>query len=218
MKSFLKLALISCICIAYTAFSSCEPETIIETEFITVNDTLIVSTTDTIVETEVITIYDTLIVSITDTIFIPDESDVTTFILVRHADIPSGGDTDPFLNQTGLERAEKLASILSELNLEAVYSTTFNRTTQTAIPTANNQGLNITTYGGFDHEEVIDEILENMDKSKILIVGHGNTTPNFINALTGSSTYPDLSEDAFDNLFIVNTKSKGDSEVIHLKY
>lgn len=197
MKFFLKLSLVVCIGISCVFLSSCEPETIIETEFITV--------------------YDTLIVSITDTIFIPDESNVTSFILVRHAEIPTGG-SDPSLTEAGLERAEKLASILSEMELDGVYSTDYNRTIQTATPTADNQGLTILSYGGFDHNEVIDDILESMSESKILIVGHSNTTPNFLNALIGTSSYPNLPEDAFDNLFIVNTKSKGDSEVIHLKY
>ena len=193
---------------AITSFlivSSCEPETIIETEYITVNDTLYVSTTDT------------LFVSTIDTLLIPDEAAITNFILVRHAEtFPIGN--NPALVQAGIDRAEKLANMLSELELDRVYSTVYNRTTQTATPTAENQGLDITNYGGFDQEEVIDDVLENATEGKILIVGHSNTTANFLNALTGTLDYPSLSGDAYDNIFIVNTKSKGDSEVIHLKY
>lgn len=186
-------------------FSSCEPETIIETEYITVNDTLVVVNTDTI------------IISTTDTIFIEEEASSTNFILVRHAETTGGG-SDPVLSAEGMERAEKLAGILSELDIDRVYSTNYNRTMDTAQPTADNQGLEITNYGGFDQQAVTNDILENVNGGKVLIVGHSNTTPNFLNVLTGTSDYPNLPENAYDNLFIVNVKSKGDSEVITLKY
>lgn len=186
-------------------FSSCEPETIIETEYITVNDTLVVVNTDTI------------IISTTDTIFIEEEASITNFILVRHAETTGGG-SDPVLSAEGMERAEKLAGILSELDIDRVYSTNYNRTMDTAQPTADNQGLEITNYGGFDQQAVTNDILENVNGGKVLIVGHSNTTPNFLNVLTGTSDYPNLPENAYDNLFIVNVKSKGDSEVITLKY
>ena len=203
MKLLFKFILFISVCLIGIFCSSCEQETIIETEFIT--DTLIVSTTDTV------------FISSTDTIFIPDEAKVTSFIMVRHAEKSSVG-SDPELTPEGIARAEKLADILSELDLDRVYSTDFNRTKQTAMPTADNQGLTITNYGGFDQHAVIDDILENVNEGKVLIVGHSNTTSNFLNVLTGTSNYPDLAEDAYDNIFIVNTKSKGDSEVIHLKY
>ena len=187
-------------------FSSCEPETIIETETVVVNDTLIVTNTDTV------------FIDQTDTLFISDETEFTTFILVKHAEIPMTIATDPILTQAGFERAEKLANMLSKLKLNRVYSTMFQRTKQTAMPTAGNQGLEITDYGGFDHESVIDDVLENVNEGIVLIVGHSNTTPNFLNSLTGTSDFEELGETSFDNLFIVHCRSKGDSELTHLKY
>ncbi len=35
------------------------------------------------------------------------------------------------------------------------------------MPTADEQGLAISTYGGFDHDELIDDILGSMNESKI---------------------------------------------------
>ena len=142
---------------------------------------------------------------------------ITNFILVRHAETTGGG-SEPVLSAEGMERAERLAGILSELDIDRVYSTNYNRTMDTAQPTADNKGLEITNYGGFDQQAVINDILENVNGGKVLIVGHSNTTPNFLNVLTGTSDYPNLPEGAYDNLFIVNVKSKGDSEVINLKY
>lgn len=194
-------------------FSSCDDDPIIDPETITVIDTIFVSNVDTVF----VSLTDTLFISTTDTVFLQDDAEVTCFILVRHAEKEAAGN-DPNLTAEGMARAERLSIILSQLKLDRVYSTDFKRTRQTAIPTADNQGLNISNYGGFDHNEVIDDILENDNQGKILIVGHSNTTPNFINALTGTLDYPVIDEDTFDDLFIVKTKSKGDSEVIHLKY
>ena len=172
---------------------------------------------DPVVQQEILTVYDTVFISVTDTLFIPEIENVTSFILIRHADItPAPG--DPFLNVEGLERADELVRVLSEIELDRVYSTDYNRTTQTALPTADAQGLTIINYYGFDHDIVIDDILENANEGKVLIVGHSNTTANFLNALTGTTDYPDLSEDSFDDMFIVSTKSKGHSEVLHIKY
>ena len=191
MKIQFNLILFTCICIIGVSTLSCQKETIVETEIIT----------ETII----------------DTVFIPKPENVTRFILIRHAEKSSIG-TDPNLTSEGDVRAENIAHILSKIELDLVYSTNFNRTLQTAMPTANDQGLSITNYEGLDHDQVIDDILENTIEGKILIVGHSNTTPNFLNTLTGTLDYTDIPEDEFDNLFIVDLRSIGDSDVIHLKY
>lgn len=172
---------------------------------------------DPVIQKETVTVYDTVFVSVTDTLIIPLEEKITSFILVRHAEKIPVGD-DPFLTVEGLERANELARVLSTIKLDRVYSTDYNRTMQTATPTAEDQSLDITPYGGFDQDEVIDEILQNLSEGIVLIVGHGNTTADFLNVLTGTTDYPDLEEDSFDNIFIVSCSSKGDSEVINIKY
>ncbi|MEZ4931358.1 MAG: histidine phosphatase family protein [Saprospiraceae bacterium] len=42
-----------------------------------------------------------------------------------------------------MTRADELARIMGSLSLDAVYSTNFNRTMQTANPVATDQGLTI---------------------------------------------------------------------------
>ncbi|MEZ4931357.1 MAG: hypothetical protein R2788_04395 [Saprospiraceae bacterium] len=58
----------------------------------------------------------------------------------------------------------------------------------------------------------------NYPAGKILVVGHSNTTPDFINVLTGTNDYPQLPETEYDNLFIVTVLEKGRAEVVQLKY
>ncbi len=213
MKNIFNFLLVICLFALFMNSFSCSPDPVIETETVTVRDTIIVNTTDTVF----VSLNDTIILTETDTLILPKESKLTNFILIRHAEV-SGLSDDPALSQAGRDRAEKLANMLSVLDLDRVYSTDWKRTSQTATPTAENQGLDLTLYGAFDHDEIIDDVLTNVNEGQILIVGHGNTTANFLNALTGTEDYPDLAEDAYDNLFIVNTRSLGDSEVVHLKY
>jgi len=165
----------------------------------------------------VVPILDTVVVSITDTLFIPHETGVVNFILIRHAE-KSSDCSDPVLTEEGKARAEKLAIMFSKIELDRVYSTNYNRTRQTVQPTADSHELPITSYGGYDQSEVIEDVLENLNEGTLLIVGHSNSTPGFLNILTGSTDYPAIQEEEFDNLFLVSSRSIGDSDVVHLKY
>ncbi len=195
-------------------FPSCEKDPEIITETVTVTDTLVVTRVDTFVVTQV----DTVILTVTDTVTLTEfmQDTATTFILVRHAE--TAGGNDPVLSMVGMERAEELTRIMGSLSLDAIYSTNFNRTMQTASPVAAAQGLSIQTYGGFDLDPLSDEILENYPAGKILVVGHSNTRPDFLNVLTGTNGFSQLPEMEYDNLFIMTVLEKGRAEVLHLKY
>ncbi|HZV69966.1 MAG TPA: histidine phosphatase family protein [Saprospiraceae bacterium] len=107
-----------------------EPEIIIQKE--TVHDTLIVIDTVTLIETVFQTIPDT----------------ATTFILVRNAETTGAG-SNPVLSAAGQARAQELNRILSKVDLDAVYSTDFNRTRQTAEPVATTNSLSTLIYDPF---------------------------------------------------------------------
>ena len=182
----------------WCGFSSCEePEVITKT--VTIIDTLVVVDTLTIIDIQ----------------DIPDTA--TTFILLRHAETTGSG-SNPGLSAAGMTRANELARILSEVNLNAVYSTNFNRTMQTAQPTATASGLSITAYDPFAPNILIDNALSSFPQGVVLVVGHSNTTAAMLNALVGSATYPDLDESEYDNLFIVHVSERGEAKVTHLKY
>ena len=182
-----------------------EPETKIETVFVT--DTL--TTTDTIIIVDTITVIETIIETVPDT--------ATTFILVRHAETAGGG-SNPNLSTEGQNRANELRRILNNVPLNAVFSTNFNRTMQTAEPTATDQGFSIINYDPFNLNPFVDSVLDDYHEGFVLIVGHSNTTPSLLNVLVGSSTYSDIPESEYDNLFVVNVFEKGRAKVIHLKY
>ncbi|MEJ1222135.1 SixA phosphatase family protein [Sediminicola sp. 1XM1-17] len=133
----------------------------------------------------------------------PMESVVTTFYLIRHAekDRSNPDNTDPELNQDGLGRSIRWAEVFDLIPLDEIYSTDYERTTMTAAPTAVKKELTLKYYDPKDLD--VDQfIVDNMGKN-VLIVGHSNTTPEFVNKLIGSQKYEEIDDYDNSNLFIV---------------
>ena len=63
-------------------------------------------------------------------------ADNYSIYLVRHAE-KLGNTDNPSLTSCGQQRAEMLASLLSKANITAIYSTSYQRTLQTAKPLAS---------------------------------------------------------------------------------
>jgi len=51
---------------------------------------------------------------------------------------------------------------------------------------------------------------------KVLVVGHSNTTPAFVNAVLGNEKYPDMADDNNGSLYIVTVSSTGEMSDIVL--
>lgn len=128
---------------------------------------------------------------------------VSTFYFIRHAekDRTNPEDIDPELDQKGLGRAMHWAEILRDVPLNAIYSTDFERTTMTAEPAAVKQDLTIQYYSP-DDLNLEQFKADNLGKN-VLVVGHSNTTPEFVNKMIGEDKYPALDDYDNGNLFIV---------------
>lgn len=172
-------------------------------------------------ETITVTKIDTLIVidtvTLIDTVFeiLPDTA--TTFIMVRHAETTGSG-SNPSLSVDGQARAERLSQILAKVSLNAIYSSNFNRTMQTGQPAATAKGISITTYDPFAPAALVSQVLSSFPKGVVLVVGHSNTIPDMLNEMVGSNMFPDISENEYDNLFVVHVSALGEATVTHLKY
>ncbi|MGC1242759.1 MAG: histidine phosphatase family protein, partial [Chryseosolibacter sp.] len=81
--------------------------------------------------------------------------DLTTFILVRHAEKADDGTDDPDLTREGEGRALKLAFMLKDTEIDAVYSTDFRRTKNTAKPLAEIRNLEVLPYEPTKPEEIL---------------------------------------------------------------
>ncbi len=132
-----------------------------------------------------------------------DQKSISTFYLIRHAekDRSNPEDADPELNQKGLGRAMHWAEILDAVPLDAVYSTDYNRTSMTAAPTSVKKNIDVQYYD----PRIVDFNqfkADNLNKN-VLVVGHSNTTPEFVNQVIGEEKYSAIDDSEYGTLFIV---------------
>ncbi len=132
-----------------------------------------------------------------------------TFVLVRHAEKAADGSNDPPLTDAGRTRATALAQRLSAVPVIAVYTTPYQRTRQTATPTAQEHGLPLITYDA--KQPAIDfatQLRARHAGQSVLIVGHSNTVPGIAAALCRCQVR-EMSEAEYDRLTTVRIAADG---------
>jgi broad specificity phosphatase PhoE len=131
------------------------------------------------------------------------EDTITTYYLIRHAekDRTDPENIDPELTQQGLGRAMHWAEIMNEVEIDAIYTTDYERTQMTAAPLAVKKNLTVQIYdpSTLDLEQFK---ADNLNK-KVVVVGHSNTTPEFVNKLIGEEKYSQIDDYQNGSLFIV---------------
>ena len=127
---------------------------------------------------------------------------ISTYYLIRHAekDRTNPDNPDPELTQDGLDRAIRWAEIFDPIELDAIYSTNYERTSMTAAPTSVKKDIDVVYYE--PDMDVQAFMLENQG-SDVLIVGHSNTTPAMVNKLLGEEKYNAMDDTDNGSLFIV---------------
>jgi broad specificity phosphatase PhoE len=133
-------------------------------------------------------------------------------ILTRHAERADGGamsgtaQKDPPLSAAGEARAAKLAAMLADSGITAIFASEFKRAQDTAKPAAAKLGLKVQTMPADNTSQLVARIRKEHANGIVLIVGHSDTLPAIIKALGGPGvTIPD---NEFDNLFVLAPASK----------
>jgi len=145
----------------------------------------------------------------------PDTS-VTTVVLVRHAEKDTNfvGSDQP-LNASGMLRARELARALGDVKFSAIYVTPWVRSRKTAEPIAQRQGDSLMI--------VVDAIegtiagIRRHSGQNVLVVGHSNTVPQILAALTGQKELAKL-EVGYDDLFVLTLPRDLPPRLLHLHY
>ena len=145
------------------------------------------------------------------------QDDLTTFILVRHAEKANDGTNNPGLTEEGTDRANRLKNLLSKAEIGAIYSTPFKRTMNTVAPLATKLGLDIEEYNPRGRE-FITTMFEKYKGKTIVVSGHSNTTPVVANILIGDQKFKNLSESEYDKIFVVTVSSVGKGTVTVMSY
>jgi broad specificity phosphatase PhoE len=132
-----------------------------------------------------------------------------TVHLVRHAEKASDDPKDPGLTDVGILRAERLAALLREDAVVAVYATGYRRTQATAAPTARARGLTIQTYDAAQAAaDLAAQVRREHKGGALLVVGHSNTVASIAAALCDCEVAP-LRDDEFDRWITVRIDANG---------
>lgn len=143
-----------------------------------------------------------------------EKETISTYYLIRHTEkvTTDKSNRDPELNSIGKEHALHWAETLKTVAFDAIYSTDYIRTQNTAAPIAQQQGLPILPY---NPRILFNAEFQRATKGKtVLIVGHSNSTPAFVNAMLGKKKFTALSEDDYNSLFIVSKQGEHSNPIL----
>ncbi len=145
----------------------------------------------------------------------------TTIIFFRHAEQTSHDEADPPLSEAGQRRVAELTRQLVDADvvagIDAIYSTPYIRSLETARPLADQLDLPINSYAADDTEQVLETILKNHKGKIILVIGHSNTLPVLIANLGASKKVPAIAQNEFDNIYIISIPWFGKTKTIRLR-
>ena len=148
---------------------------------------------------------------------LPTFAGITTVILVRHAEKASH-DSDTPLSDEGWTRARELARVLGSTPIDAIYTTQYARTRQTAEPLAKALGIEAKVFASTSSyaAEIAAHIRSKHEGQTVVVVGHSNSTADVARAL-GAAGVPKIEEPQFDYLFVV-TMAGDDEAITTLRY
>ena len=142
--------------------------------------------------------------------------------VVRHAERADAGSpdakmmsADPPLSAIGKARADRLAAILRAAQVGHIFTTELRRTRETAAPLAAATHLDIVALPAKDVDGLVTKLSAAQGAS--LVVGHSNTVPEILKKL-GVQESVSVSDDDFDNLFVVIKAAGGEVTLVRLKY
>ena len=142
---------------------------------------------------------------------------ITTFILVRHAEKLMNSGDDPALSAEGNARARRLQLLLEKTAVDAIYTTPYKRTRSTVELLALAKGVTLREYQP-QKPAAIDEMLTTYAGKTVLVCGHSNTVPEIANWLTGTNQFTAFDDADYGNLLVISVLTKGNARVTWLRY
>jgi broad specificity phosphatase PhoE len=146
----------------------------------------------------------------------------TTIVLVRHAEKELGSIADAPLTAFGEQRAERLAAMFGDRErfgrLRAIYVTSKRRSQQTAAPLARRLGI-APVVSDESVATLASRILAEQRGAEVLVIGHSNTVPDLVAALTGKQGVPPIDEaQEYGTMYVVSVPALGAASVLRMKY
>ncbi len=132
-----------------------------------------------------------------------DIPEITTYYLIRHAekDRSNPDNKNPDLNEKGIARAALWSNVFQKIKFDEIYSTELNRTQQTVSAISLQSDVKLTPYAA---DNLYSEDFKMRTQGKtVLVAGHSNTTPQFVNKIIGEDRYPNMDDNDNGTLYIV---------------
>lgn len=125
----------------------------------------------------------------------PAAAEPTMMYLVRHGEKVAG--KDPELSFEGQVRAQNIAIMLHRAGLVSIFSSSTNRTLQTAQPLAQRSKVAVQTYDPAVPKALVESV--KMQTGAVLVVGHSNTLTELVR-LFGGAPGADIADNEYDRL------------------
>jgi broad specificity phosphatase PhoE len=147
----------------------------------------------------------------------PAWAQVTTVLVVRHAEKASPTAKDPHLSAAGKLRAKDLAHAAGATGVTAIYATNFQRTQETVAPLAAALHLTPVVKNADLTEELVEEIKTTRQGQTVLVCGHSDTVPDIVKRLSGVVVDP-IPDTRFDGLYVVTLASDEPGRATRVRY
>ena len=145
------------------------------------------------------------------------ENQVSTIILIRHAEKSESNTKDPALSDAGIQRAIALAKLFEDTPISFFYATPYKRTIETITPIAKLNGKDVLSYNPADKNSVAEMIQSGKGK-RMMIAGHSNTIPQMVNMLIGKNQFANMEESDYGKIWILIFKGNELIDYIVLNY
>ncbi len=152
-----------------------------------------------------------------------ETSQVTTVLLVRHADRDN---SDDFLNCEGKARAKELVQVVEKANVEAIFMTDAQRSRETAEPLIENlqpqpleteyKYLRVTSEQSA--QDLKNKVMRNHAGQVVFAVAHSDTLNPIVQAFGGNPDNCQLRGNEYDNLCVISVYAPDQANVINLQY
>lgn len=147
----------------------------------------------------------------------------TTVVVIRHAEKDlSVNAADPPLNQAGEARAALLTRMFGDAkilgHLDAIYVSPALRNRLTAAPLAERLGIAETVVPADDPRALARRVLREHGGGRVLIVGHSDTVPQIVAALSGNDNIPEIAALEYGTIYIVTVPRIGHANLLRLNY
>lgn len=154
-----------------------------------------------------IKIYTFILFLFSSNILFAQSGESTVMIFVRHAEKDTNS-PDPSLTDRGKQRAEFIAKLLQDEEIASVCTTPYNRTRETGRFIAEKHNLKIEEYNP-SQKGLIQDWKNTFKGKTVVVVGHSNTIPMYLNELLKENKFSNLAESDYDKLFIVSVPENG---------